>query len=920
VTIAPGPSRTKALARDRLLPPALEATRVVLVVGPAGCGKTTFLRHLVASGDARGVWHAAGDWCRDRSLMLGDLRAGLAHLLPDGAPEWRSWSDAVRALRRLGPAYAVVDDLHELEGSQAESDLLELVRRGPPNLTLLLASRAVPDVNVSRLSAGGELLEVTPDDLRVRSWEVEQLFREVYGEPLTPEEVAALAARTGGWPACIHLFHLATAGKGARARREVLESMGGGSRVTETYLARNVIDDLPAPLREFLLEASILPRLSAPLCDETLGRDDSRTILAELERRHVVTPETATRPVACHEALRAHLEARLLAEVGDAGVRSRYSRAAPILERRGLVVDALRAHVRAEEWPAARRVTWRHGRVVAEAGGQWIDPLPGALLERDPWLLLGSARWFRAQGRPREAIDAYRRAETAFGDLPGGRLCRAERGALESWHEPLTQPRHDWAGVVRAAVAGGPATPPPAAGQLAGGLIALAGGDLRTAIPALEVVADDADASRAAALGARTALAVARLLAGDPSGGAATRRAAEEAEMLEIPWVVRIARAASALSGDGDGIAQAEAAAAASRHFGDPLGETIACLLHGIGALRRDVDGRDALGDAVGLARRWGFGALEAWARAALAITRARAGAPEARADALQAEAAARSSGTPGARAYALLAVAEASNDAGLEATARAVADEYRLALPLRTAETQQSTGAVRIRCFGGLRVEAAGFPIDLTELRPRTRQLLRVLLLHAPQPVHREVLMEALWPHLSAERAASSLHVALSSLRHAIEPAGGPVVVREGDAYALALDGVDVDLVRFRDAVARAGTERDRSAACTAGLDVYGGDVFPEEGPAEWVVDARDHLREQAAALAETLAGELLATDPDAAAATCERGLEWTPHRDELWRLLVLAHRRAGNPAAASRAAKRYDDVLDALGVSVAG
>ncbi|MDQ3992239.1 MAG: winged helix-turn-helix domain-containing protein, partial [Actinomycetota bacterium] len=221
----------------------------------------------------------------------------------------------------------------------------------------------------------------------------------------------------------------------------------------------------------------------------------------------------------------------------------------------------------------------------------------------------------------------------------------------------------------------------------------------------------------------------------------------------------------------------------------------------------------------------------------------------------------------------------------------------------------------VRVRCFGGLAIDVAGKPLPLDGLRPRAREVLRLLLLRAPHAVHREVLFDALWPHLRLDRAGSSLHVALSALRHALDDVPGLSIERDGDAYALrAGPEAEIDLLVFRGATAGgAGMAAPRTA-----LDLYAGDLFPEEGPAEWIVEAREQLRERAAHAALFLAEQLLDDDPRAAAAACERGLELDRHLDDLWRLLADAYVTAGLPAAAARAARRYDDVLADLGVEL--
>ena len=105
-----------------------------------------------------------------------------------------------------------MDDLHEIAGSRAENALERFVLLRPRGVRILLGSRRPPALNTTRLLVSGELYQLDGEDLRFRSWEVEELFRVVYDRPLSPEAAAALTRRTGGWAAGLQLFHLATAG------------------------------------------------------------------------------------------------------------------------------------------------------------------------------------------------------------------------------------------------------------------------------------------------------------------------------------------------------------------------------------------------------------------------------------------------------------------------------------------------------------------------------------------------------------------------------------------------------------------------------------------------------------------------------------------------------------------------------------
>jgi ATP/maltotriose-dependent transcriptional regulator MalT len=99
---------------------------------------------------------------------------------------------------------------------------------------------------------------VDADDLRFRSWEVERLFREIYHQPLPPEDAATLSQRTGGWAAGLAMFHLLTEGRPPAQRRRALADLSRGSRLVRSYLVREVLGDLPAELREFLRRTSAL--------------------------------------------------------------------------------------------------------------------------------------------------------------------------------------------------------------------------------------------------------------------------------------------------------------------------------------------------------------------------------------------------------------------------------------------------------------------------------------------------------------------------------------------------------------------------------------------------------------------------------------------------------------------------------------
>jgi DNA-binding SARP family transcriptional activator len=931
---APGP---QALRRGRLA--ALCATRgeqrLVLVVAPAGAGKTTLLGQLAADAGTPVAWHACEPSDARPERFLAGLRAACEvalGTLPAGA--WERADDACDALERAGsPLTLSIDDLHVLRGTAAESELERLVERLPAGVRLLAGTRRRPDINLPRLLVGGSLLELNPDDLRFRSWEVEELFRDVYHEPLPPGDLAVLARRTEGWAAGLQLFHLACRGRAPAERRRILAGLATHVSLASEYLARNVLADLEPELAEFLLETCVLGQLTGSLCDELLGSRGSGARLAALAERQVFTRAIDTQRGAYryHEVLRRHLELELVERIGESAARERFRRAGELLEARGAIAEALRAQCRAGDWESVARLAAREGEHLLAIGDGWLDLLPASMLQDDPWLLLAVARRERSAGRLDAAVAAFAAAEDAFATPTGAELAHRERQAIVRFLQPAAPATRDLAGIVRAATLRDPSGALRAADALpsserdcAAGIGLLLAGRLRESAVHLDDARAAADAPPLLEAVATTGLAAALLLAGRTAEGEqAASHAVELAERIGQAWLERLARAILAF-GDRSGGREAAMALAASKREGDRWGHALAGLVLGHALVHAgQPDAIEALTCAGDDLRSLGADVLAAWADALRALALARTGAADAAAAAELAERAVLRAGAQAPLAYVYLALAALDPAHGDEhrALATSTASECGLALPPEPAG--HAAPRVAVRCIGGFALLVDGTAVDLTSVRPRARQLLRTLALHGGRPVHREVLQEQLWPDATADGGRRTLQVAVSALR-AVLPA--PLdVFREDEAYRLALpDDAELDL-RALDAALTSGRRARAAGDATAAESAWqrvlelaaGGDVLPEDGPAEWVVDERERRRAQVCAAAESLARALLDRGAGTAAvAACEAGLAHDRHRDTLWRLLIAAREQAGDLALAVQARREYERLLGGLAV----
>jgi DNA-binding SARP family transcriptional activator len=799
---------------------------------------------------------------------------------------------------------------------------------------------------------------------------VEQLFRDVYHDPVLPVDLAVLARRTEGWAAGLQLFHLATRGRSVVERRRLLGGPGSSGRILREYLAQNVMVDLPAELRSFLLDTCVLGRLSGPLCDRLRGTGGGGALLAELARRGVFTTPAEDQAGAdayrYHEVLRQHLDRMLVEEVGEAEARDRHAEAGRLLEAEGWMPEALRAYCRAEDWDAVRRLLGGKGEELAAGAAGWVDALPPAIERHDPWVALAVARHARNAGRFPTALAAYARAEEDLRPARTAEVPRRERLMLAAWVDAAAIPPADAAGLLRTGLVKDPFTAAREAARiddpaapLVRGLLALVSGEAGHAARHLATAAADDAAGPIAVAAAELGLAVAGVLGGVPSDGRGFDDAAESAERAGVPWLARLARDLRRSLGPTPGPAGPGGHAPGAVHAPDrvaddaePWSEALVALAMAWAAPYGPADAVDDAEAAADRFRRLGAGVLEAWARSVGALAAASAGTPDARDQVLAAESLGRATGVPATRVLAHAALM--TLDAGAEvepgfgprpeaghgiaaprwataarrapAPTAGVAGQASHSLAVaRGAADGRTTGLARIRTFGGCALEVEGRRVLLDGAKPRVRSLFRLLALQAGGPVHREVIQETLWPDADAAAGARSLHVALSALRRLLDdvaqPVGGRLVVREGDAYRLDVEPDDVDLGRFDRAIAAGRAARARGGAVGRLFDeaihLYVGDLLPEEGPAEWVTDRRDACRVKAIEAARGLAEEaLLAGDHAAVIRACRFGLELDRFQDALWQLLILARERAGEAGAASRDRREYALVLEGLGV----
>jgi len=287
------PRLTARLAEQRL--PSL-----TLVSAPAGFGKTTLLADAFTSTEREGVQTAwlsldAGD--NDPTVFWSYVVAALQKLEPDTGNRALSLLRASQPLESVvasllndlgdlpGETVLVLDDYHVIESAELHETMTFLVEHLPPQVHLVLGSRADPPLPLARLRARGDLLEVRAADLRFTADEAAAYFNDAMGLHLKANDVDALEARTEGWIAALQLAALSMQGRDDPSG--FIAGFAGDDRFVVDYLAEEVLERQPGELRTFLLETSILDRFTGPLCDAVTGGRGGKATLERLDRANM---------------------------------------------------------------------------------------------------------------------------------------------------------------------------------------------------------------------------------------------------------------------------------------------------------------------------------------------------------------------------------------------------------------------------------------------------------------------------------------------------------------------------------------------------------------------------------------------------------------------------------------------------------
>ncbi len=458
----PEPS-DKAVVRERVAEKLARTMdyKVVTVVSPAGFGKTTAVSSWSATLDDTTVaWLHVDevDSGADRfwSYFLGALEVAdpalgerLDAMLALQGPVHAFLDELIMGLAAYEkPCVIVLEDYHRLsEADEIHEGISYVIRHLPENAHLIITSRAIPPIPLSKIRVRGELLAVDEEDLAFTPQETGLAMLE-HGVRLTKEDAQRVFDALHGWPAGVAIIGLLCE---SGASEEVERALASARHDIRAYLVEEVLDGLPNNVQDFLEATAIVDSYSIDLACELTGleRGAVSAIVEELMRNGLFIGRTEQDGSGEAWYRYHHLFAELLEDrlrrMDEPKTRALASRARDWLGAHGYLDSAVELSCRIEDYGYARSVLLGQWETCYTSDShrmllRWADLMPEDEVKADPLVCIVLALPIMMAADYERARDYIRIAEAGCERLDPGDahdmlfgLCMMQRAYLATY-------------------------------------------------------------------------------------------------------------------------------------------------------------------------------------------------------------------------------------------------------------------------------------------------------------------------------------------------------------------------------------------------------------------------------------------------------------------------------------------------------
>jgi len=418
--------------------------KLILVIAPAGYGKTSLLLDFSYQVDLPVCWYAVDDLDQSPERFFSYFISALHRRFPEFGEASKV---ALKAINQFNPdinqlVSVIVNDAYEhiqehfliiLDDYHLVSNVKEIqvfisrfINDSAENCHLTLSSRtllSLPDLPllVARSQVGG----IGFEELAFRSDEIQSFVMQYYHVTLSDTAAQDLARDTEGWITGLMLS--------AQVMGQGMTNQMRAARVTGvelyTYLAQEILDQQTKEIRDFLLRTSFLEEFDVSLCASIWGDEINwRNLINQVVQNNLFVLPVGEdgRWLRYHHLFGEFLKAQFEKERPG--------------EVEGLLRSVAGVYTEREEWGRAYALYNRIKDISAAADlieksgtplirnaqfallARWLDEIPTDILETRPSLLSHKGTVLLIQGQVEKSLEFLNRAATAqreIKDLPG---------------------------------------------------------------------------------------------------------------------------------------------------------------------------------------------------------------------------------------------------------------------------------------------------------------------------------------------------------------------------------------------------------------------------------------------------------------------------------------------------------------------
>ncbi|HTK05634.1 MAG TPA: LuxR C-terminal-related transcriptional regulator [Ktedonobacteraceae bacterium] len=293
----------------------------------------------------------------------------------------------------------ILDDYHCIEHERIHETVTFFIEHLPPRLRVILLTRSEPPLPLVRWRARGDVLEVQSNHLRFSEEETASFLQQTIPYTLSQETVRRLSLYLEGWVAGLRLFVLSIQRSLApQIVEEVLTRLTTGARAPhlhrsiQEFFLSEVLSAQTESLQRFLLQTSVLSRLTGSLCDAITGRQDSAKWL-DLACRSGFFLEALDNQgqwYRYHSLFAETLRAEAVRHLGEEVLHSLSAEASRWYEAHAMPMETIDAALLAQQFERAAHLIEEmdHAAYFAEYHTMryWLEHLPASVLHAYPQL------------------------------------------------------------------------------------------------------------------------------------------------------------------------------------------------------------------------------------------------------------------------------------------------------------------------------------------------------------------------------------------------------------------------------------------------------------------------------------------------------------------------------------------------------